>query len=114
MPSCRQDDVKPALSTPIERTATSKLNEHQALTYANLFGTLTENSGKPASEARALDKPKEIAHISYCIDGRDTLMYAINYKNDEGYILISADNSQFPILAHGDKGGFDFGKHQQR
>lgn len=38
----------------------------------------------------------------------DTLAYVINYENNEGFAIISADNSVFPILAYSHDGNFSF------
>lgn len=87
----------------------SKLSQGQALAYAELFLPDMERASLPEQEARALTDapPKELSHFSYLIEGRDTLLYAINYKDDRGFILVAGDNSEFPILAHADRGVLD-------
>ena len=46
--------------------------------------------------------------MDFYIEDGDTLLYAVNYMNDEGYVLIAGDNSSFPILGHSNQGNLQF------
>lgn len=93
---------------PVNNTNTTKvqLSSIQALAYASMFSTPADNAGKP-EELRSL-KPREVSHLSYYVEQQDTLLYAVNYKNNEGFIILSGDNSSFPIIAHSDTGNLNF------
>lgn len=109
--SCAKKDdlvLSPSNQEQVETYLPTRLSENQALAYARLFGTYAENAGKPKNEARSLSNPNTISDISYCIEGKDTLMYSVNFVDNSGFMLISADNSKFPIIAHADKGRLDF------
>lgn len=43
----------------------------------------------------------------------DTLIYAVNYPNDNGYLIVSADKTTEPILAMIDNGSFDASRLNQ-
>lgn len=52
---------------------------------------------------------KEIENIDYHISTYgDTLLYCVNYKNNGGFLVFSADNKRFPLLAHSVTGNFSF------
>lgn len=70
----------------------------------NLFST--EDGAKlrstRANELRIIDK------IQYLIsENQDTLMYSVNFGNDNGYILLSGDKGSFPIVAFVDSGSIN-------
>lgn len=87
----------------------SKLNAHQAEAYASMFTSyLDENDTPDATTRAALSKEKVLDNIDYLIEGEDTLLYAFNYKDNEGFLIIAGDNSSFPILAHSKEGNVKF------
>lgn len=112
--SCVREDViisKDDLNKPYcesESRISSKLSKDQALAYVDLFGANLEVSSVPISEKRSLHEPKKISHIDYYIENGDTLLFAVNYANDKGFVILSGDNSSFPILAHSNEGNLNF------
>lgn len=46
--------------------------------------------------------------MSHYVEGGDTLLFAFNYGDQEGYMVVSADLSRFPIVAKADAGSVDF------
>lgn len=89
---------------------TSKMNFNQAELYAKMYSqALTENELPHNAKTRAAtEQDKKINNIDFYIENSDTLLYAFNYEDDEGFVLISGDNSSFPILAHSPKGNLHF------
>lgn len=87
-----------------------KLSKEQAIAYVGLFGQALENSGKKETETRSSETPKEISYIDFYVENGDTLLFAINYKDERGFCILKADNASFPIIAHSEIGSIDFGK----
>lgn len=86
-----------------------KLSILQAEAYASLFSPYLDENETPDATTRAtLSKEKVLDNIDYLIEGGDTLLYAFNYKDNEGFIIIAGDNSSFPILAHSKEGNINF------
>lgn len=51
---------------------------------------------------------KEIDNVVSILNkSGDTLMYAVNYANENGYVLVSSSKNYYPILAQVDKGSFN-------
>lgn len=51
--------------------------------------------------------PSDVSVVPYLdILGRDTLMYIVNYPNNQGWKILSADSRTPAIIAHGDSGNF--------
>ena len=95
-----------------ERKSSMALSVDQAKIYASMFcNYLDEKDADPESNLKTRSSGKvnkELSNIDYYIENGDTLLYAFNYKDDNGYIIIAADNSTFPILAHSSKGNLKF------
>lgn len=84
-----------------------KIDLKQAEMYASVFSGLLNKNDTPGIETRTTTSvTKEIENIDFLIEDGDTLLYAFNYK-DGGFILIAADNTSFPILAHAKEGNLD-------
>ena len=106
--SCKQaDEPIPSKIPPTTDHESTKLGKAQALAYATLFGVHADNAGRPRNQARSVQQVKRIKSVNYAVEGADTLLYAVNFANDEGFMLISGDNSSFPIIAHADKGSLN-------
>lgn len=111
--ACSSDDM---IVTQNEKHASNQLNTknvqlsvNQAKTYAKLFYKGFASSSEPKSGTRSIPQIEpSVGSVSYLIEGRDTLLYAINYANNKGYVLLSGVNNAFPILAHNDEGNLDF------
>lgn len=86
------------------------MNADQVELYASIFAPFlsdVENGENEATKAVS-GQEKILEDIDYFIEDGDTLMYAFNYQNDGGYLLIGSDNSSFPILAHSKIGNIHF------
>ncbi|MFC2307610.1 MAG: C10 family peptidase [Bacteroidota bacterium] len=93
-----------------------KVSEEEAIETLN--GIL--NATYPSNTAIANFKRKEIGRIDYITDSNnglrtingnvpntvDTFMYVINFKNDNGYALMSTDKRTYPIYALIDEGNY--------
>lgn len=95
------EDESVSYSYGNERT----ISETQAIEIAN--GIV--DSGETRSWPRNISAieyicRKESTRSIDCVS--DTLAYVINYENNEGFAIISADNSVFPILAYSHEGNF--------
>lgn len=111
--SCsRNDNEMEGVSLKTENSSL-KLNQKQARAYASIFSSYMEGKGSPnENNGKSLlsKKVKAEPEFDYLIEKGDTLMYALNYKNNGGFILMSGANGAFPIIAHSDEGNIDFDK----
>ena len=104
--SCKQETPSPASKQDApskEATKSVQLSEQQARMYATMFLKHEDSISRPQN-LRSIAVPREISDVNYYVEGRDTLLYAINYGNNGGFVILSGDNSSFPIVAHSDKG----------
>ncbi len=117
--SCSQDDL-PESSTQkiVENTLveSTQLSTNQAIAYAKLFSDKLDRLDTPPTETRAMMESQKLSieNIDYIVEGGDTLMYAVNYSNNNGYILISGANTSFPIVAHSSSGNLKFDNIDER
>lgn len=58
------------------------------------------------TESSSSISEKEIETIIPIIEENDTLLWIVNYKNDNGYVIISADRNKFPIVGFNNEGSF--------
>lgn len=114
MNSCSQDfpiDFEGEYTEDTSKNKEAKLNirtsHEQVLLYANLFSDQADDAGTP-EELRNMREPRQVAYVSYYVEGQDTLLYAVNYQNNSGFMIVSGDNSSFPIIAHSDEGNLNF------
>lgn len=93
----------PSEGSNIERLSSARATREQATNIAELFSNslgAAENSLKNKSVTTA----QPITSESYFIDGSDTLLYAFNYGDNAGYVVLGRDLSKFPIIAQSDTG----------
>lgn len=79
--------------------------EQFATLYAGVFQSIDSTNSVADTKASAT---KVLENVDVLVENGDTLMYAFNYRDNGGYIVIGADNSHFPILAHASTGSFRF------
>lgn len=108
--SCQQEVeiLQSALNT--ERNCTQEVQTHQKEVYTGV----SENEAKVVAE---LFKSKETATRSSLPkigsiqtiygDNSEALMYAINFTDNKGYVLVSATKKYYPILAYAEHGQFN-------
>lgn len=79
--SCKQEAPTPASKqdAPSKEAAKSvQLSEQQARMYATMFLKHEDSISRPQN-LRSIAVPREISDVNYYVEGRDTLLYAINY-----------------------------------
>lgn len=90
-------------------TQSVQLSINQAQSYAKLFYKGLQVASTPDGQTRASQITiPTIKNIDFLVEGKDTLLYAINYNDNRGYILLAGANTSFPIIAHSDMGNIDF------
>lgn len=106
--SCNKEGQEPVV--PETDVASNGLTISQAEELANLFAPLLDSNVKPDVETRTASSnfPKTLDYIDVYVENGDTLMYALNYANNAGYIVVGANNLAFPILSHSSHGAFNF------
>lgn len=85
-----------------------KMTPDQAIAYVRLFGEEITVASTPENKLRAADLDRQIGLVDYYVENNDTLLYAVNYKDEKGYVLLSSNNGGFPIIAHSDAGELRF------
>ena len=85
-----------------------KMTPDQAIAYVKLFGEEMTVASTPENKLRAADLDRQIGLVDYYVENNDTLLYAVNYKDKKGYVLLSSNNGGFPIIAHSDAGELRF------
>lgn len=107
--SCAEDDAPfSEANTPTENNTTyarSRANGNQALQIANIFSN-TRGFAEESTRNKTA-KLAELTSTSCYVDHGDTLLYAFNYGDSEGYIVIGSNLSMFPIVAQSDTGNID-------
>ena len=76
------------------------ITAEQAINIATLF-----NAKSPITKSNTLKQTKDVVTISD--KEGNSLMYAVNYKNDKGFTIVGASRNYYPILAFVEKGAFD-------
>lgn len=109
--ACADEGVSPdngsKLVPPQESPATStRATRGKAEAIARLFApyrATDEGGGNKAAEA-----VPEVSSVSFYVSDGDTLLYAFNYGEGEGYTIVSGSTASFPILAQSGEGRVDF------
>lgn len=90
-----------------------QLGIEQAKAYAKLFATGFENNDAPQEDGQLTRSSNQTAtdrtihDVNFLVDGKDTLLYAVNYNNNQGFVILSGANNSFPIVAHSSTGNID-------
>ena len=50
---------------------------------------------------------KIVESMTPIIENSDTLLWVVNYENDNGFLILSADRNRFPIVGFNDEGKFE-------
>lgn len=86
-----------------------QLSVGQAKAYANLFSN-GFNTAEMSEESNARYRgtssnvTRTIHDVNFLVEDDDTLMYAVNYNDNMGFVIISGANNSFPIIAHSSTG----------
>ena len=91
-----------------QKTVISIRTPEEAIAVAGQFAALNSKSNS-RSESKTVDASslKILGSTSSSRSQADTLIYAVDFADNEGFILISANKSTEPILAFIDEGNYD-------
>lgn len=92
------EDATPLESLFIDRVPKS-IKKNEAINVAAIFA-------KGIPHTRGFLSDYDITEINDSTTNT-TLLYIINFANDNGYVLVSANKNTMPILAYSEKGHFD-------
>ena len=101
--SCHEKDELSLDNAPEKAKNSNTLTIKKANAYVSLFSDYLGEKPGTKSEVQ-----REVDYIDVLVERGDTLMYAFNYKNDAGYILLGAADTYFPILSHNSSGHLKF------
>lgn len=90
----------------IKTNPSVQLSLTQAKAYAGLFHKQLDEKSSPTTRSSVYQEPS-IQSVDFLIDGKDTLLYAVNYAGNNGYIILAGSNNSFPIIAHSSTGNID-------
>jgi len=109
--SCSENNLDENINTrenSCNPSANVQLSLNQAVAYANIFSQrfkeLEEQGNKRLETRSSTSKKLSIKNVDFIVEGIDTLLYVINFSNDNGYMLLSGANSSFPVIAHSSTG----------
>lgn len=94
---CEKEVILPdAANTSLEGlTIQRKVSEDLAKDFAQeISNSIFHNSKLKSSQNNA----RVLHETSPIVNENDTVMFSINFANNSGYILLSADKNSFPIL----------------
>lgn len=107
--SCNSDE--PVINQPNNaEVLTHKVSLQDALDRSKVFwdGMTSE---KPSTRSRSFADIESVEYISSSPRTRsgatDTIFYLVNYRNEEGFMLLSADDRMLPVYAMSDEGRLD-------
>lgn len=94
-------NADPDLNAGLEKQKPKKFSVSRREAMLLPFGTA--KNARPGEFAN-----REVEEIADYVDKLSrTIFYAINFKNESGFLLLSADKRLKPILAFSDKGAFN-------
>lgn len=103
------DLTSPELQIREVKIPQTKLNSYQAMLYANMLANV--NDGETTnSDTRSMPNDRIVSDIQYYVQDEDTVIYVFNYGQDQGFLMLGADNSSNPILAQSKEGRLDLDK----
>lgn len=80
-----------------------KTTREQATNIAEIFSNSLGSVDNNLSN-KSVSISQQITSESYYIDGNDTLLYAFNFGDKAGYVVLGGNLSKFPIVAQSDTG----------
>lgn len=113
--SCSNADIEDT-NTAKDKNPLSQnvqLSVKQAEIYANLFSNGFYANDVPKEDcpksraASSTNAPRTIHDVNYIIENGDTLIYAVNYDDNKGFVILSGANNTFPIIAHSSIGSIN-------
>lgn len=111
--SCQQEEgLIPSENDTTKETKKVMVNRQVSVEQAKAFAGMMANNlfsttDGPKVRSATADEVREIEAIYPIVtDEQDTVMYAVNFGKDLGFMLLSGDKGTFPILAFNDSGNF--------
>lgn len=103
--SCSNEEIV-INDSSLQINSCDKISEEQAIAIANSFKAAF------SSLSRTNFTISEVVPISTnsSRSSVDTLIYAVNYNNNDGFVLVSAKKSVEPIIGYVEKGSFNAGE----
>ncbi len=103
-PDFKTSEVFPS---SIEATSDSHvISQDQDITIANhVLGYPSTKSINPDADIQYVLRESTTRSSENC---RDTLAYICNFPNDEGFVIVSADNRVYPVLAFSKESNFSY------
>lgn len=92
------DELCSDVSNEVRTEAPTHISRHQAELIAELFRPHLDGG---LSRSEAYTTPESIDCV---VEGNDTILYVLNYSEDNGYMIIGTDDTAFPIIGHSAKG----------
>lgn len=109
--SCSDNDIEGLTSSEVQaeevKTPFTKMSKEQATLYASLFSNIDDGEEVNAQQTRSTETERVVSDIQYYVQDADTVIYVFNYGQHQGYLMLGADNSSYPILAQSKEGRLD-------
>lgn len=103
------DDVEETDGHAVWQDSEAAQNVRLSKTQAEAFARLMSASRRSGAGGNKTAEVKpEISSMSCYIDGQDTLLYAFNYGNGNGYSIVSGSLTSLHVLTQADSGSVDF------
>ncbi len=95
---------KESLHSLLLEKGTTPITADEAINVARIFDI---NQGRPQTKAET-----DFADV-YTLNNEEgmPIIYAVNYTDNQGFVLVSASRNYYPILAYSEKGRFDENYH---
>ena len=110
--SCSSDEPEIKQYNNSTEVLTHKVSLQDALDRSKVFWD-GMTSDKPSTRSRNFADIESVEYISSSSSTRtrsgaaDTIFYLVNYKNEKGFMLLSADDRMLPVYAMSDEGRLD-------
>ena len=109
--SCSDNDIEGLTSLKVQaeeqKAPFTKMSKEQATLYASLFSNIDDGEEVNAQQTRSTETERVVSDIQYYVQDGDTVIYVFNYGQNQGYLMLGADNSSYPILAQSKEGRLD-------
>lgn len=109
--SCSDNDFEGLTSSEVQaeevKTPFTKMSKEQATLYASLFSNIDDGEEVNTQQTRSTETERVVSDIQYYVQDGDTVIYLFNYGQHQGYLMLGADNSSYPILAQSKEGRLD-------
>lgn len=109
--SCSGNDVECLTPSEVQaeeqKTPFTKMSKKQAILYASLFSSIGDGEELNGHQTRSAEAGRVVSDIQYYVQEGDTLIYVFNYGQNQGYLMLGADNSSYPVLSQSGEGRLD-------